>query len=124
MYLLDSNILIYSAKAECAFLRSYITMDNVPAAVSVATVIEVLGFYRLSDNDKRYFEACIELLEVIEVTYDICQKAVELRQDKKLSLGDAIIAATALVYDYTLVTRNIADFEHMNSLRLLNPFQN
>ena len=39
-----------------------------------------------------------------------------------MSLGDAIIAGTAVVYDLTVVTRNIDDFRWISDLKLLNPF--
>ncbi len=122
MYLLDSNILIYSAKKEHLFLRTYITDALVTSAVSVATVIEVLGYHRLTMDDKTYFESCFALLEVFEVTQVVSDKAVELRQKQKLSLGDSIIAATVLVYDCELVTRNIDDFKTITGLQLVNPF--
>jgi len=38
-----------------------------------------------------------------------------------MSLSDAIIAATALEHDLTLVTRNLKDFEWIEGLKLLNP---
>lgn len=122
MYLLDSNILIYSAKTEYSFLRNYITSTTAVSAVSVATVIEVLGYHKLSFEDKTYFESCIALLQVFEVSQVISDKAVELRQNQKLSLGDAIIAATAIVHDCELVTRNVGDFAGITTLKLLNPF--
>jgi toxin FitB len=122
MYLLDSNILIYSAKTEYSFLRNYITNTIAVSAVSVATVIEVLGYHKLSSEDKTYFESCIALLQVFEVSQVISDKAVELRQKQKLSLGDAIIAATAIIHDCELVTRNIEDFVGITALKLVNPF--
>jgi predicted nucleic acid-binding protein len=36
-------------------------------------------------------------------------------------LEDALIAATALVHDLTVATRNVADFEAFG-VRLVNPF--
>lgn len=39
-----------------------------------------------------------------------------------MSFGDAIIAGTALVYNLTVVTRNVADFSSIIELKLLNPF--
>jgi predicted nucleic acid-binding protein len=39
-----------------------------------------------------------------------------------MGLGDALIAATALVHRRTLVTRNTADFAWVNGLQLLDPF--
>jgi toxin FitB len=37
-------------------------------------------------------------------------------------LADAIIAATALVHNLPLVTRNETDFKHVAGLRVINPF--
>jgi hypothetical protein len=122
MYLLDSNILIYSSKPEYAFLREYITSETALSAASVATVIEVLGFHRLTLEDRAYFESCFALLHIFEVDHAISAKAVALRQQQKLSLGDAIIAATALVKDCILVTRNMADFASVDGLAVINPF--
>ena len=39
-----------------------------------------------------------------------------------MGLADAIIAATALVHDLPLVTRNEEDFKHVTGLRVVNPF--
>lgn len=39
-----------------------------------------------------------------------------------MSLGDAIIAGTALAYGLPLMTRNVADFDWIDSLEILNPF--
>lgn len=55
---------------------------------------------------------------------DIASKAVELRKNYNLKLGDAIIAATAMVHSLALVTRNTNDFNKIKKLHLLNPFEN
>ena len=39
-----------------------------------------------------------------------------------MGLADTIIAATALVHDLPLVTRNEEDFKHVTGLRVVNPF--
>jgi predicted nucleic acid-binding protein len=39
-----------------------------------------------------------------------------------MSLGDSLIAATALVHNLILVTRNTDDFNWIANLSLLNPF--
>lgn len=44
----------------------------------------------------------------------------QLRQQKKMKLGDAIIAATAFTYNIPLVTRNQDDFKHIPGLDLRN----
>ncbi|MEH2372309.1 hypothetical protein [Nostoc sp.] len=40
-----------------------------------------------------------------------------------MTLGDAIIVGTALVYRLTLITRNIDDFRWITQLKLWNPFE-
>lgn len=46
-----------------------------------------------------------------------------LRQNKKISLADSIVAATALENKLTLVTHNTKDFDWIVGIRLLDPFQ-
>jgi toxin FitB len=38
-----------------------------------------------------------------------------------MSLGDSLVAATALVHARTLVTHNVDDFKWIAGLQLLNP---
>jgi predicted nucleic acid-binding protein len=40
-----------------------------------------------------------------------------------MSLGDAIIVASALEHDYELWTANKEDFAHIDGLRLHNPLR-
>ena len=52
--LIDSNIVIYAAKPEHEALRRFIAR-HVPA-VSVVSYVEVVGYHRLTEQDRRYFE--------------------------------------------------------------------
>ncbi|NQZ10542.1 MAG: hypothetical protein HRT35_25595 [Algicola sp.] len=47
----------------------------------------------------------------------------ELRQQRKMSLGDAIIAATALEHHQTVVTHNVKDFEGIEGLKVVDPIR-
>lgn len=51
-------------------------------------------------------------------TYEI---AIQLRQRQKLSLGDALIAATCLEQGYRLATANLTDFARIEELEVFNP---
>jgi hypothetical protein len=53
---------------------------------------------------------------------EVVERAIALRQEKKMGLADALIAATALEYDLPLVTRNRDDFKHIEGLQIINPF--
>ncbi|WP_366078947.1 type II toxin-antitoxin system VapC family toxin [Thermococcus sp.] len=60
---------------------------------------------------------------VIPLTDEIADVAIELRRKVSIKLPDAVIAATALLHNLTLVTRNVKDFEKVKGLRIYNPFE-
>jgi toxin FitB len=118
--LIDSNIIIYAAKPEYPSLRQFI-IENVPA-VSAVSYVEVLGYPRLTEEERRYFEAFFTFASVLPISDAVLQQAVRLRRQQKMPLGDALVAGTALVHGLTLVTRNTKDFAGVDGLSLLNPF--
>lgn len=121
MNLLDSNIVIYAGQSQFQWLRQL--LQPLPCAVSVATKIEVLGYHKLTPEDQADLERFFSATEILEASIGIADRAVALRQRRKMSLGDAIIAATALHHDYRLITRNIVDFEWIPGLQVWNPFE-
>jgi predicted nucleic acid-binding protein len=120
--LVDSNILIYASRPDGERLRNWIPWDDV--AVSVVTRIEVLGYHRLSDDERKALEALFDVLDVLPVTTEVAERAIALRRAHRMSLGDSIIAATALVENISLVTHNVSDFEGIPDLRLEDPVAN
>jgi hypothetical protein len=50
------------------------------------------------------------------------EQAVTLRQWRKVSLGDALVAGIVLAHGLTLATRNVEDLQWIQGLSLLNPF--
>jgi predicted nucleic acid-binding protein len=117
--LLDSNIIIYAAKPEHTELRRLIA-EHAPAVSSVSKV-EVLGYHRLTEEDRHHFEAFFEAATLLPISDAVVSQAVKLRQLKKMTLGDALIASTALISGRTLVTCNTKDFDWVAGLKLLNP---
>lgn len=121
MKILDSNILIYAAIDEHANLREIIRNEG-PAASAISK-LEVLGFHKLGKEDHAIFQEIFRSIRVIEISGNIIEQAIKFRRAKNMSLGDAIIAATAFLHGFTLVSRNIKDFSHIEGLALSNPFQ-
>lgn len=117
--LLDSNIIIYAARQEQVTLRQFIAAHA--PAVSAVSLVEVLGYHKLTAPERQLFEAFFLAATVLPISDPVVATAVQLRQQRKLSLGDALIAATALVFNRTLVTHNTADFQWIPGLRLLDP---
>jgi len=117
--LIDSNILIYAAHPAYPELRNLIR-THAPA-VSIVSYIEVLGFPRLQEKERLMLEAFFQAARVIPLSNDIARQAIALRQERRMSLGDSIIAATGIVHDLTLVTHDISDFQWVPGLTLLDP---
>ena len=65
-------------------------------------------------------EAFFRLARVLPLSQAVLDQAVALRQQRKMSLGDALVAGTALAHGLTLVTRNVEDFHWIQGLSLLN----
>ena len=117
--LLDSNVIIYAAKPEHAALREFIA-DHVPA-VSIISRIEVLGYHKLTEDDRRSLERFFELAETLPLTEAVVNSAVNLRNQRKKSLGDSIVAGTAIIHERILATRNTDDFRWIDGIELLDP---
>ena len=120
--LIDSNIIIYSVQPENIALRMY--LDTLPRIVSVISYIEALGFQRLTDEARIQLEDFFDGADVLPLTDAVAEQAILLRQQRRMGLGDAIIAATVLVHYLTLVTRNTEDFRRIDGLELLDPIGN
>ena len=120
--LLDSNIVIYAARPEYAFLRDFI--DEQAPFVSAVSYVEALGYYELREQERLFLEQFFDAAEVLPISQAVVDEAVRLRQQRRMSLGDALVGATTLVYGLRLVTRNTDDFAWIEGLELLNPFEN
>jgi predicted nucleic acid-binding protein len=118
--LIDSNIIIYAAQPANTALRKFIA-QHAPA-VSAVSYVEVLGYHRLTEPEREHFEAFFAAALVLPLSQDVLEQAVKLRQLRKMTLGDALVAGTALVFGLTLVTRNVDDFQWIAGLSVLDPF--
>jgi toxin FitB len=62
-------------------------------------------------------------LTILYPTPEIFRTAVDVRQQRAMSIGHALIAATAIYHSLTLATHNIQDFERIQQLKVLDPLQ-
>lgn len=99
-----------------------ILKDEQPV-ISAITEIELLCWKSATEKDTEILNSFIHDTMVIELEQSIKLKTVELRKAHKIKLPDAIIAATALVYDFTLLSRNLSDFNSIDNLKIINPWE-
>ena len=93
-------------------------------AVSAVNLVEVLGYYRLLPAERMHFERFFAASVVLPVSEAVVARAVTLRQARKMSLGDALVASTALVFGRELLTRNLNDFLGVPGLLVTDPLAN
>ncbi len=119
MILADSNLVIYVASGKYPDLNKWFVMKE--PVVSAVTLLEVLGYHKLEANEKNILQNLFAELNVIYPSAEVFQKAIELRQRRNVSIGDALIASTALVHHFALATHNTSDFDWVDGLELTDP---
>lgn len=123
-FLLDSNPIIYYLNQELppegkAFVDRLL-LDGV--ACSVITRLEVLGT-RMLPNQRARAESLLSLFREVPIDDSTIQQAIALRSVTRIKSIDALIAATALLHDLPLISRNRKDFAAIEGLSLIDPFQ-
>jgi len=124
-FLVDTNILIYSfskvipKKIQDIITPIYLDSFN----ISVINQIEFLGWRELNDQEFNQAIRFINNARVYSISDRIVDETIKIRRDVKIKIPDAIIAATCLVNDFVLLTRNTSDFLTIEGLKFLDPFE-
>lgn len=115
--ILDTNVCIYLADGTI----NKEVISNVDVIFASVTKIEALGYGKITTQQESYLTQLFLMFEQYELSNSVISKAIQLRVQKRMGLGDAIIAATALDAQCELWTANYKDFEHIYGLQLHNP---
>jgi len=122
MRIFDSNLIIYSYNPEFYFIHEELLKPN--TYVSEITKLEVLGYSKITNDEKEFYERLFStIVSIIPIDSIIIDQAIALRQTKKMSLGDSIIAATSLINKYELNTHNVKDFDWIPNLKIFDPLK-
>jgi predicted nucleic acid-binding protein len=125
-FLIDSNAIIdFTGQITPKNGRNFVSqiIDEefiIPSIVK----IEVLGFNESTLAKSSELREFLELAILLPLDDLVIERTIALRKaHRKLKLGDAIIAATALVHNLTLITRNVRDFNIIPNLTIVNPHE-
>jgi toxin FitB len=119
MILVDSNIIIYTVSGKHPKVTEWFwTVDPVVSAISM---LEVLGYHRLRNKEKFELMTLFSQMESIYPGKKIFEVAIQLRQSRSMSIGDSLIAATALQGNLPLATHNVRDFSWIEGLSVIDP---
>jgi predicted nucleic acid-binding protein len=106
--LFDTNILIdlFSGRREAQQALESWPLQN---AISLITWMEVMVGAKKYHQEQRT-RIALRSFNIIDVSHDIAERSVDLRQEYRMKLPDAIILATAQIHRLELITRNTKDF--------------
>ena len=97
-------------------------LKNEHPVISAITEIELLCWKAATEKDLKILHNFINDVIVIELEQSIKLKTANIRKSHRIKLPDAIIAATALVYDLILLSRNVDDFKKIDGLKITDPW--
>jgi len=123
-YLIDTNVAIEYVGGILpeAVLNKLDGIIDGQFSISVINKIEILGFSGLTEDEELKFNQFITAANVLNLDDAIVDTTIGLRKQFKTKLPDAIIAATALVNNLILFTRNTKDFDKIEGLVLNDPY--
>lgn len=121
--LVDTDVLIDAGRAvQSAITQLETASESSTLAVSTITQMELIVGCR-NRAELQTLERFLLRFETIRLNEPISDKATELLQDYRLSHGllipDALIAATAMVIDAPLLSKNQRDYRFIQGLSLL-----
>jgi len=119
-YLLDTNtVLDFMGKKLPAKARYFLSeiIDN-EINISAINKIELLGFSFVEQTLIDF----VSFAEVYPIDDETIEKTIDIRKKHKLKLPDAIVAATAIINDFTLITHNVKDFQKITELYVIDSY--
>jgi len=137
MYLVDTNIISEARKKTKAnrgvrdFFKRALS-DSTPLFMSVITVgelrrgvelIRYRGDTRQANLIEKWLMTILDEYDdfILPIDDEIAQLWGHLRTPNPENALDKLIAATALIHDLTVVSRNLKDFQR-TGVRVINPF--
>ncbi|HDR51686.1 MAG TPA: type II toxin-antitoxin system VapC family toxin [Mariniphaga anaerophila] len=96
-------------------------IEGASSKISVITRIELLSWPGATNTQTNILLNFIGESEIYHLEESVILKTIEIRKTYRVKLPDAIIAATALINNFSLVTRNTNDFDRIEQLEVINP---
>ncbi len=120
-YLIDTNIAIEylnnTLPEDGALL-----IDKIDSQISIITRMEMLAWPKATSLQIQLLQSFIDASVIFHLDELVVLKAIDIRKNFRTKLPDAIIAATAIVNNLNLITRNKADFNRIEELLVIDPF--
>ena len=119
-YLLDTNAIVALLQGNNQLIQRLQKADWV--GISIISQIEFVVFPNLTESDRQLFQVFLQRVQVIDLSSgdeNLIRMIVEIRQQYRLKLPDAIIAAIALYQSASLMTADQA-LKNVNELTMVS----
>ncbi len=118
-YAVDTNVVIYYCSSEPMTVAAVepLLLAHMVVVPSIV-VTELWSGKKTKPGEFENIEEFLATTLFMPLDIPIAKLAGTLRHDHKLSIGDSIVAATALAADATLLTRNVRDFKKVSGLKI------
>ena len=130
IYLVDTDVIIDFFKDQKPAVSLFHKISNEVIKISVITFLEIEYGIEKSyqpEKKKQQFRDFINVfsIEIVHVNTSIAKEFVKLKinlekQKQPLADFDLFIAATAITHNFSLLTRNIKNFERVEDLTLFS----
>jgi hypothetical protein len=123
-YLIDTNVAIeyLGESIPDSVLNKLDEIFDGHFYISVINKIELLGFAGITNNEELKFKELIKASNVLGLSDEVVNRTIAIRKQHKIKLPDAIIIATAFENQLILITQNTKDFNKIEGVKILNPF--
>ena len=119
--IVDSNLLIYAVRPDDEVVYRWLIAE-LPIVPAISS-LEVLGYHRFKPGERESLEELLRTLTIAYPTPETFRVAIGLRQQRRMSIADSLIAATALEKTEVLATHNTGDFSWIEGLALFDPLR-
>jgi predicted nucleic acid-binding protein len=106
-YLADTNAVLYLLGGN-ACMAPYLGKT---LAVSVISVMELLSYPSITSDEESIIRAFLDQCETLQISDTVKEQTIRIRRQYNVKLPDAIIAATAISHNLTLLTADTGIFK-------------
>lgn len=119
MFTLDTNIVILYAAGEKKVSSFLLSHQNSVFYLPSIVAVEFLSYPLIDSQTITIFRGFAQQTIIVNLDFQIAELSAEIKKTYKMKLADAVVAATTLITNSTLITRNIRDFKRVKGLKLL-----
>ncbi|MEN9521719.1 MAG: hypothetical protein RL065_96 [Bacteroidota bacterium] len=111
----DTNILLLLLNGNHTIAES---ISEQHIFISFITELELLGHKGITTSEQKVIKSLLNECVVIDINENIKKEVIKIRQQKKIKLPDAIIAASSIYLDLPLLSAD-NDFSRIDHLNLI-----